>query len=212
MRDYYEIAVSFTRAALDERLYDECQTGITPIEARILHCSYEEDEKEEEAGHVTAYLLDPFASKTGIHDEADAQSQDVYIAAELAFKHGREGLHFNRWWDVGMPHGRVLYIDRADVKEKHRGKGLALLAMRRLIETFESNLVMLFAASDTDSSRLEKYYARLGFKKLKSRSKFVREHGSKTMYLDPSCVQPFSAAGWEETLVKNIDVTAAILN
>lgn len=207
MSDYYDIKISCTRASLDDDLSDNCQTGIMHISASIVHGSYDADQdedNEEAVGTVCAYLLDPY-SGGDILDEADAESGDLLSAATIIYKrHGRSyelSSSFNSWWDVEMPHGRALYIDRVDVDENYRGKGLALLAMRRLIQVFESNLVVLFAATEGDRGRLENYYSRLGFKKLVSRSKLVRGFACGVMFLDPARMHP-KDADWEKSLVK----------
>lgn len=162
-------------------------------------------------GTLRAVRFDPYAPDSrGMLEEGDAIDGDSELAASIVYNHDRSG-EFNAWWidhlDIEVPHGRMLLIAGASIKKEHRGAGLALLAMRRLINVLDANLVVLFLPMGTKSTaRLERYYKQLGFRRVPkldcSASSYQLTRKYKLMFLDPSRMHRSAESGWKPKLAR----------
>lgn len=192
----YDVSIE-TRLGIDDD--SDVTSAAAEIRVRVF------DDNDLVVGTAHAVLFDPYAPDSrGMHEEGDAISSDCEAVAGIVYNSDGD---FNAWWsdaciDIEMALGRVLFITSVAIDEKHRGAGLALLVLRRLIMLMESNLVVLFlpAGSVEDTFRLERYYKQLGFRRVPKLScteesyKLARK--CKLMFLDTAKRHRSTEYGW----------------
>lgn len=204
---HYAVEMTSVRSVWDDVLEDDAEQGITFIEAKILalhvttEASGEVKRQWRRVGSVSAMLTDPDVGNSDILEQLDMVDPDVPYGTVYNSAEGG----FCEWWDVDAPFGRVLWILSADVSKNRRGLGLSLLAIRRLVQTYESNMVVMFVDGGTaaGTKKLQRHYRKLGFRKLDLKhgvlealageDSFQRAFQSGAMYLDPANKGPVNS-------------------
>jgi predicted GNAT family acetyltransferase len=119
---------------------EEPSRVIRKIDGRVFEYVGESD-REERIGDLCSFLVQPglaFEKGENLYDAMDSISDDTaeYYAAVFDPDTNEWNASVQDPYSCGPISSDLLYIDRVELDEKHRGKGIGRLVVQQILETF----------------------------------------------------------------------------